>query len=382
MKSKIEKGKMARLVFALCLFAFAQHCFAQHSAPTRPGASGAQSSPKRPAPAAPAKASAPSRGKAVAAVQPSVGGAVKINGTEYIDLVRYAKAAGYAATWRKKADQLALTKGSKRIEFTGEARDFYVNGIRVFAGFAIRAYRGSLWISRIDADSLLSPIANPAAAGRATARPLRVIAIDAGHGGIDKGKINERLKIYEKTVTLDTARRLKTLLEKQGYKVVMTRNSDVKVDLAKRPAIAALGGADLFISIHYNSVEKGAQTTSGVEVYRYTPRNQASISRSTVTPEDRLPNPGDDHVFWSAAAGFNIHRSLLIDLKATDRGLKHYKFAVLRLAKCPAVLVEAGFLSNNAEARKIATPAHRQKIAEAIARGVKDYAADLAAARK
>ncbi len=347
------------------------------SRPTQPGAAASSAS----APTAP-RAIQPRQTKAPAPAAPSSGASsVKLGGLDYIKLVDFAKKLGCSARWKKAGERLTVTKGPQRIEFTGDSRDFYVNGIRVFAGSAIRIHRGSLWISRIDADNILAPIVDPSL-GRAAVVPLKVIAIDAGHGGIDKGKINERLKVYEKTFTLDTALRLKALLEKRGYKVVMTRLIDKKVELADRPEIAANAGADLFVSIHFNSVEAGAQSVSGAEVYRFTPRYQPPVSRSEANAEDKLANPGDANAFWSAVAAYNIHRALLADLKVPDRGFKHHKFAVLRLAKCPAVLIEAGFLSNDAEARKIATPEYRQKIAEAIADGIGAYAAAVAAAQK
>lgn len=395
--------RIALLAASLCLLAVAhaptmvvraQDATRPLSAPTRPSA-------KRPTQpggtAKPAPSSAPtahrttqparskppaSAATSAATASPSAGAPViTLDGFNYINLAHFVKKLGCSWAWKKTGEQLAVTKGSQRIEFTGEARDFYVNGMRVFAGSPIRIHKGALWISRIDADNVLAPVVDPAL-GRASVVPLKVIAIDAGHGGIDKGKINERLKVYEKTLALDTAQRLKALLEKRGYKVVMTRVSDKKIELADRPEIAARAGADLFLSIHYNSVEAGAQSVSGAESYRFTPRYQAPISRSKTTAEDGLENPADANGFWSSVAAYNIHRSLLAGLKVTDRGFKHHKFAVLRLAKCPAVLVEAGFLSNDVEASKIATAGYRQKIAEAIADGIAGYATAVAAAQK
>jgi N-acetylmuramoyl-L-alanine amidase len=369
------------------------------SAPTRPGGdatapAGTLSAPTRPAPPA-----ATSTGKhrvnpgndgnqgapahILARARPAATGRpITLDGLAYINLVHFAKELGCTAAWKKTGDKktpeiLVLSKGSRRYEFTAGSREFTADGVRVFAGSAIRATRGTLWMSRIDATNLFEPIVAPAN-GHRFATPLKVIAIDAGHGGIDKGKINERLKIFEKDMALDTARRLKPLLEKQGFKVVMTRATDKKIELADRPELAAKAGAGLFVSIHYNSVESNLQNVSGIEVYRFTPRYQAPVSRTDVRIEDKIGNPGDAHGFWSSVAAYDIHRALLAGLKAPDRAFKHHKFAVLRLAKCPAVLVEAGFLSNDAEARKINTPAYRQKIAEAIAAGIKAYAADAA----
>lgn len=182
--------------------------------------------------------------------------------------------------------------------------------------------------------------------------------------------------------------RLKPLLEAQGFQVALTRGDDRQLartkaeDLQARAALTARTNADLFISVHYNSVESGADRVSGVEVYTLAPQFQYSHSDperadSTVG----IANLGNRHDHWNSLLGYEVHRELLRELKASDRGLKRGRLAVLRLASCPAVLVEAGFLSNDFEAEKIATPAYRQQVAVAIAEAVRKYAAALEGVR-
>ena len=374
--------------------ALAPSC-AQGVPPTRPAAVPATPAPvaapahiaSAPATPAPARATPAVATPARAAPAPATSSAVpallapiKFNKTDYADLAVFGKKQGFTASWTKTPDtlQLTLKKPGMKLDFTSEHIDFFANGLRVFAGAAIRAYQNSLWMSRVDIDNLLAPIAAPDPARRPVPG-LRVIAIDPGHGGDDNGTTNPRLKINEKTCTLDTANRLKTLLEQRGYKVVMTRTLDKYVGLAERPAIATQARADLLVSIHYNAVENpgDAQRIAGVEVYRFTPRNQPPIRRAQPTPADKMANPADASAYWNALAAFQMHRALLAALKVPDRGLRHDKFAVLRLSPIPAILVEPGFLTNDTEARKIMTPAYRQKIAEAIAAGIQAYAAAL-----
>jgi N-acetylmuramoyl-L-alanine amidase len=111
----------------------------------------------------------------------------------------------------------------------------------------------------------------------------------------------------------------------------------------------------------------------GTETFRFTPRYQSPISRSGHKADDDEANPGDKNDQWNTLLGYCIHRALLGEIGSYDRGLRHDKFEVLRLAPCPAVLVESGYLTNDAEARKLATPAYRQQIAEGIANGVRAY---------
>ena len=339
-------------------------------------------SPTRPTPAA-KPATSPAAAQTIAASSPAP--APKFNKNAYLDLVTYGKTLGFTASWTKTPDttQLTLKKPGMKLDFTNDHIEFFANSQRIFAGTPIHAYQNTLWISRIDADNLLTPIAAPASIKRPIPN-LRVIAIDAGHGGIDKGTANPRLKVDEKTYTLDTANRLKILLEQKGYKVVLTRTQDKQVELGDRPAIAAKFGADLLVSIHYNAIQNydEAQRITGVEVYRFTPRNQPPLKRANPSNEDRLANPADASNYWSALVAFQVHRALLASLRVPDRGLKHDKLAVLRLATMPAILVEPGFLTNDPEARKIMTPAYRQKIAEALAAGIQAYADALATLRK
>jgi N-acetylmuramoyl-L-alanine amidase len=213
---------------------------------------------------------------------------------------------------------------------------------------------------------------------------VHTIVIDPGHGIPDNGAENKHLGLKERVLTLDTAFRLKKILEAQGYKVVMTRTTDYgispekKVDLRRRAEIATNVKADLFISIHFNSAGQYVPgedigAVHGTETYRFTPRYQIPLRRSVHRPEDDDANPGDKNDKWNTLLGYCIERAVLGGIGSFDRGLRHDQIAVLRLAPCPAVLVEGGYLTNDAESRKLATPAYRQQIAEAMAAGVHAY---------
>jgi len=306
--------------------------------------------------------------------------AVRLNGAEYLPAADFGARFGLKALHTADGRKLTLKSNWTTIELEADTRECAINGVRVFLGEAIRDHRGALHVSRIDAEKLITPILLPGS-GQTSVPAVRTIVIDPGHGGSDPGMENKALRLQEKTLALDTALRLKQELERQGYKVVLTRRDDrqlarsKKADLQKRGELTLGTKADLFISLHYNSVESGADRVTGVEVYSLTPQYQ--YSHSDPEREDStaaIANLGNRHDHWNALLAYNIHRELLAGLKASDRGLKRGRLAVLRFASCPAVLVEAGFLSNDAEARKIATPAYRQKIAESVAEGVRVYA--------
>jgi N-acetylmuramoyl-L-alanine amidase len=300
-----------------------------------------------------------------------------VKGVGYTDArVFFARYGLKKATWIKTGEQMRLEGPNTKIEIETDKRDVEFNGRRVLLGDPVVFYGSSLYISRIDAEKLFAPLLNPAGSFSPPAPAVRVIAIDPGHGGQDTGTQNKALKLNEKTFTLDVALRLRALLQKEGYKIIMTRTDDRFIPLPDRAEIANKAGADLFISIHFNSVE-GASTVFGSETYAMTPQYQRSTSTSPSEkdPGARLAYPGNNNDPWNVVLGYSIQNQLLNKLGSEDRGFKRARFAVLRFVNAPAVLVESGYLSNAAEARKICTAAYRDSIAEGIAAGIKAYAA-------
>ncbi|HXB02928.1 MAG TPA: N-acetylmuramoyl-L-alanine amidase [Opitutaceae bacterium] len=306
----------------------------------------------------------------------------RVDGVKCIDAVALGESFGLRAFWTEPDKRLVLQNATTRVELEVNQREAIFDGRHVFLGTPPVYHQRSIWISWIDTEDLLAPLLR---LGRDRPLPVHTIVIDPGHGIPDNGAENKHLGLKERVLTLDTAFRLKKILEAQGYKVVMTRTTDYgispdkKLDLRRRAELTAEVKADLFISIHFNSAgqyvagEKVAAVI-GTETFRFTPRYQAPISRSAHKAEDDEANPGDKNDQWNTLLGYCIHHALLGEIGSYDRGLRHDKFEVIRLAPCPAVLVESGYLTNDAEARKIATPAYRQQIAEGIANGVRAYA--------
>jgi N-acetylmuramoyl-L-alanine amidase len=328
--------------------------------------------------------SAPSRPGAVARSHgASPGGTVKIAGIECVSVARAAKHLGLHLSARDNGRTLLLTGNGTRAELQADTRDITVNGLRVFLGWPVAASRGELFISRIDFERSLSPLLRPGL-GVAPLAPPRVVVIDPGHGGRDHGKINDQLGLNEKSVTLDTARRLKKLLENDGYRVVLTRDDDRYIELAERSAIANRAKADLFISIHFNAIDKDRKT-SGVEVYTFVPQYQRSTESWMAGQKDDsqpTPEPANEFDYWNALLAQSLHRPFVAGLKAPDRGKKIMHLGVLRSLRCPGALVECGFLTSDTEARKIATPAYRQQLAEALRDGLRDYTEQMAGLRQ
>ena len=170
--------------------------------------------------------------------------------------------------------------------------------------------------------------------------PITVV-IDAGHGGYDRGGIPGQ-RVSEKEMTLDVARRLRSVLQASGYRVVMTRDSDVFVPLGTRTAIANSQRNAIFVSVHFNSATRSG--ASGIETYFYS-RDSLSLASA-------------------------IHHYVAGGAPSDNRGVRRRGYYVLRRTNMPAVLVECGFLTNPTEAAYAQNASYRQKLAEAIAAGV------------
>lgn len=316
-------------------------------------------------------------------------GEIQLAGTEYWSVAHFAAQFGMKTILEKSGRSLTLKSAWTTIILEADSRECLFNEMRLFLGDAVRISRGRYYISKLDAEKRLTPLLLPGR-GVSVAPVLRTIVVDAGHGGRDPGKENKRLKVNEKEMTLDTARRLKRVLELQGYRVLLTRDSDEHLDttqagdLRRRAEIANGVKADLFISLHYNAVGARAQKVSGIEVYTLTPQTQFSTADPQQKDQEgaaqKLIGNANDH--WNTVIGYQVQRRMIAELKVTDRGLKYARWAVLRYSECPAILIEGGFLSNDAEAKKIMQPSYRQKIAEAIGDAVQAYGNIVTAARK
>jgi len=167
------------------------------------------------------------------------------------------------------------------------------------------------------------------------------IIIDPGHGGFDRGGIPGQ-RVLEKNMTLDVSLRLKPIQEKAGYRVVLTRSTDIFVPLGTRVAIANSNPNAIFVCIHFNSASRSG--ASGIETYFYSTE--------------------------SAPLAASIHSAVVGGAPSENRGVRRRGYFVLRRTTVPAVLVECGFLTNPTEAQYALTTTYRQKLAQEIARGI------------
>lgn len=223
--------------------------------------------------------------------------------------------------------------------------------------------------------------------------PALVVVIDPGHGGEHDGAIAPG-GAREKDLALEISRRIGIRLRKMGAKVIFTRTGDIAVPLANRAAIATAIRADVFLSVHLNSMPSAEQRrrTQGVETYFLSANASDTHANAVAAREnaDRIAGEPeidpDDPVAAilvdledaaslqaSSRLAYALHERLVERLGAEDRGVKQAPFYVLAGARMPAVLLEVGFISHEEESRRLRTRAHQEKIAEAVVEGIRAF---------
>jgi N-acetylmuramoyl-L-alanine amidase len=174
-----------------------------------------------------------------------------------------------------------------------------------------------------------------------TTKTFTTVVVDAGHGGKDSGAYR-RSGPPEKMVTLDVAQRLERRLRESQIKTVMTRDSDVFIPLNERVTMENTQKNAIFVSIHFNDSRK--RKTHGFETYYHSGASFDLASR--------------------------IQQKLMTIPNSANGGIHTANFRVLRLASCPAVLVECGYLSNRSEGNQARDSEYRELLADRIAEAI------------
>lgn len=188
-------------------------------------------------------------------------------------------------------------------------------------------------------------------AGNTAQKPLTgvKVVVDAGHGGEWSGTYGSIPNLYEKTLTLQFAKKLQSKLTALGATVTMTRTTDVKVEMNDVTALTRKTNADLFISIHMDGVS--STSANGPTAFYYNEYSQA-LAKSIINKMDDV---------------YQAHK------ETTYRGAKWNPYFVTRNSTCPAVLIECGFMTNAAEEKLLVSDSFQNEIAAAMANGITDY---------
>lgn len=224
------------------------------------------------------------------------------------------------------------------------------------------------------------------------ARKDKIIVLDPGHGGKDCGAQAD--KICEKTIVLAIGKLVKKTLESRGYKVYMTRDSDKYISLTDRTKFANNKEADIFVSIHANSLPKTSKnynTTSGIETY-FLSNARSERARKVAELENKddievmnyfsklsfLNSINSQRLLASNKLAIDIQHGMLINTrklytKTIDGGVREGPFWVLVGALMPSVLVEVGYISHKSDLEKLQNMNYQEKLAIGIADGIDNY---------
>lgn len=297
----------------------------------------------------------------------------QLNGRGYVSLDSVRKFYGFEKlTCSGKA---AVLENSK-VEFcmNSGSHEATMNGVKFVFSYPVTLHEGRPWISKIDLTKLVDPVLRPnfiESAGN-----FRTVILDPGHGGKDAGAVNSLGT--EAHYNLIVANHLKTLLEQAGYRVVMTRQSNVYLSLQQRVELAnRVTDNAIFISIHHNS---GGRQARGIETFTLSPVGVSHYG-SGLKASDFSAKAGNHHDSANVALATAVHGMLLTSLRDSgtgksytlDRGIKRARFSVLSGVKHPSILVECGFMSHPYEARLIHDSGYQKTVAKSIALAINKY---------
>ncbi|MDD5679012.1 MAG: N-acetylmuramoyl-L-alanine amidase [Kiritimatiellae bacterium] len=273
------------------------------------------------------------------------------------------------ASYEARGRQLLLRGRFNTLEMEGDSRRASFNRVDFWLSGPPARRWGRWTILQNDVAKMLAPLLNPSEAVKGEGH--RVIVLDPGHGGEDKGANNMRRGIQEKQITLELANAVRDLLRHYDIDVRLTRKQDNNMELDERCRYATLVRADVFVSIHLNAAANSE--SSGIETFILPPAGYPITSGATVNARDRSVYPGNRHDGANMALGYMLQKSLLKYTRAEDRGIRRSRFQVIKNAPCPAALVECGFISNRKEREKLMDQKYRDRIAKALAEGIIAY---------
>jgi N-acetylmuramoyl-L-alanine amidase len=304
--------------------------------------------------------------------------AASINGQNYAPLAEWASANGLKMAWLKRGEEVAVTNRTTRLVFTRNSADAEINGIQVRLSYTFAVERGVPLVAQFDLEKTVRPLLFPSRT--VGSEKVATVCLDPGHGGKDSGNHvgGGFFGHSEKTYTLALALELRDQLKALGFNVLLTRTKDNYVELPERPAMANRRDADIFVSLHFNAAQSDKDLVAGPETYCITPVGAASSNAHGESGEfgssiGTGPTTANRFENKSLLLAYQMEKSLVQNLNANDRGVRRARFAVLRDAAMPAILIEGGYMTNPAESARIYDAEYRRQMAAAIVKGILAY---------
>ncbi|MBU1112493.1 MAG: N-acetylmuramoyl-L-alanine amidase [Candidatus Omnitrophica bacterium] len=295
----------------------------------------------------------------------------------YLSLDEFCKKYNFEYSFDTLDDVISLNSPDKEMKLLLNSTVVLYNGSAVFLKVEPLYYNGRILLP----PQLVELVSRGPLASFKPTFNFKTIVIDPGHGGKDPGAISCN-GLQEKKINLIVAGYLKEDLERQGFKVIMTRTSDSYLTLAQRTNIAKKYHADLFVSIHANS--NRSSSVQGCEIYYLSPSRLNSLERALKLAKSesfrsKKLDSDTETILWDLLIARNhalsseISNMLYFTFKNLGFSVKPPKqapFYVLRFAYVPAVLVEMGYLSNSYEEKALRKKYYQKQVAQAIALGI------------
>jgi N-acetylmuramoyl-L-alanine amidase len=266
-----------------------------------------------------------------------------------------------------------LATDGNRVSFTSPvlimratlgSQDLLINNIKFVLNDPVLELNGKACFSRLDLCKLIDPVLRPSYIN--TSSGFDTVVIDPGHGGHDSGA--RGIYGYEKDFALKLAFNLKSQLESQGIRVVMTRTTDTFISLGGRVQFANKIPNSIYVSLHFNS---GPSTGTGIETFALTPQGASSVYGSRTV--DAYSFNGNQRDSENIALATAIHASVVNHFKLVDRGVKRARWYVLKGLERPGVLFEGGFVTSPNDGRLIAAENFRQEMAATLCQAIMNY---------
>ncbi len=289
---------------------------------------------------------------------------VKYDGRDYVTASSMRTFYAFQ-TLKSSGKYVTLENSAYSVRFTANQQECLMNKVKFVLSYPTLKRGDKLLISRLDLVKIIDPVLRPSYIR--TGRAFQTVILDPGHGGKDPGAVNSYGT--EKYYNLKLAKKLKPLLEKRGFKVIMTRSDDTFLTLQERVNLANRHSNAIFVSLHFNAGQRSAR---GIETFTLSPAGTASTYRRA-KGSDANQLRGNSQDSANIALATAIHGLMQRRSGTFDRGIKRARYSVLTGVKHPAVLIEGGFLSHPYEAKLIHSETYMTKLASSISDGILKY---------
>ncbi len=291
----------------------------------------------------------------------------KVGGREYVSVDSIRRFYNFTKMTRT-GGSVILENAKVEMNLKIGGNECLMNNVKFVLSESIATVGEKIYVSRVDLAKLIDPVLRPHFIQNAG--DFRTVVLDPGHGGKDPGATNPYGT--EADYNVKVAGLAKKQLEAKGFKVVMTRSTDIYQSLQERVDFAnSVQENSIYVSIHFNS---GGRSARGIETFTLSPPGISHYG-SDWKESDNRSRAGNEHDSANIALATSVHGSILRRLgkNTLDRGIKRARFSVLSGVRHPAILLEGGFMSHPYEARLIENEAYQNAIASGVVDAITKY---------